>query len=339
MSEIEKGTAEENSKKKNPFGKFMAGYKDLSKRSEGGPSIGGAQPGPAPQPFGIPWLDDLAGGLADGQVLVLLGLDTVDKTAIGLQIMEARAAQGSHTAYFCYETWLYKEIGFRILTLATGVPFREFERLSLPEMPDEIVAEFQAWRRKHGPFIHLVDMGDPSKGTRGVEDLKAVVDQQTKEGRRPTLLIVDSFWMAAARYMHSRDISITPHQQKLNTFASQFVAFCREERLQGILLHHLENFTPKTHGDIIESLDAAGYKRLRQVCSTVLLIPPCSDTRYTLLVRVNDQTQSDDDCECTLRLDPNLLTYDHCEDVVFDHRTGLFVPGESRGPATLRPPP
>jgi hypothetical protein len=25
--------------------------------------------------------------------------------------------------------------------------------------------------------------------------------------------------------------------------------------------------------------------------------------------------------------------------VVFDHRTGLFVPGESRGPATLRPPP
>ena len=204
------------------------------------PAFESSQTNRTPQPLGIPWLDSmLAGGLADGEVFLFLGPSGGGKTTISTQIAWLRAMQRSHTVYITYDEPLEGYIDNRFCSLMTGTPRPDFEKQAIADMAPDIQHRFQAWREAYGGFLHLYDGSSAVHGKGGVEDVRRTIADEIDQGRRPGLVIVDWVQCAVLKGPGRGVGSAREVAEKMDDYARQFAAICRDQRIQGILVQQL----------------------------------------------------------------------------------------------------
>ena len=193
-----------------------------------------------PQPLGIPWLDTmLAGGLADGEVFLFLAPTGCGKTTLATQIAWSRAMQQSHTIYVTYDEPLESHINSRFYSLMTGVPRPNLEKQAIADMSPDIQRKFQSWREAYGDFLHLYDGSGVKHGKGGIEDIRQTIAGEIDQGRRPSLVIVDWVQCAVLKGMGSGVGSAGEVAERMDDYAGQFAAICRNQQIQGILMQQL----------------------------------------------------------------------------------------------------
>jgi len=214
-----------------------------------------------PQPLGIPWLDSmLGGGLVAGEVFLFLGPSGGGKTTLATQIAWSRAMQRSHTTYITYDEPLEGYIENRFYSLMTGVPRPEFETKALADMSPAVQRRFQAWREAYGRFLHVHDGSSARHGKGGIEDVAKTIMDESNEGRRPDLVIVDWVQCAVLKGMGTDGRSAREIAVQMDRYAEQFAALCKSQGIQGILVQQL----------------AATYQRARNIALDHKMAEACS---------------------------------------------------------------
>lgn len=214
-----------------------------------------------PQPLGIPWLDSmLDGGLAPGEIFLILGPTGGGKTTLATQIAWLRAMQRSHAVYITYDEPLEGYIENRFYSLMTGVPRPEFEKEAIADMSPEIQQRFQAWREAYGGFLHVHDASGAEHGTGGIADIIRTITDESNEGRRPDLVIVDWVQCAVLKGMGRSGRSAREVSVQMDKYAEQFATICRNHGIQGILMQQL----------------ASPYQRARNIALDHKMAEACS---------------------------------------------------------------
>jgi hypothetical protein len=277
-----------------------------------------------PQPFGIDWLDDMTGGgLARGDGMLFLGPTAGGKTALATQISVARAMQRSHVVYCTYDQPLTGDLEVRFLSLILGIPRQEFENRSLLDMPGEVQQRFQDWRVNYGGYLHAFDFNSGDQGTYGVNELRTIVSQETKQGRKPDLIIVDYLGMLSRRFMKAPRVGGNVSDWA-DIFAEQFFELCRSEQIQGILFEQLSTDYQLSRTCELDHTMAHECKTLGDHCQVALAINAASTENFCLVHCSKSRSDPQGKGRCIVTLNGAMNRIESAKDVTYDERSGLF---------------
>lgn len=279
-----------------------------------------------PQPFGIPWLDKLlAGGLAPGEVLLFLAPTGGGKTTLATQITFTRAMQGSHAAYITYDEPLQGDIHNRFASMVTDVPRRELEQGSVAAMPVPIQNRFQAWREAYGNFLHLYDMSRRDQGRGDISDIEGIIWDETNQGRRPSLIIVDWVQCAVAKAMEHGGGSSKDIAEGMDAYARQFAQLCRTHRIQGVLTQQLAACHQRHRGIDLDHRMAEGCRTLGRHCVHALVLGRLNEDGLGIMVNSKGPGLPADRPRQVVRLNGDINKFEAAESLEYDKQTGGLV--------------
>ena len=259
--------------------------------------------------FGIDWLDRLTGGgMADGDCMLFISPSSGGKTILGTQLSWSRAQLKKHAVYLSYEqTTDEGDILIRHFAMATGLPRSEFDDKSMVEMPPDVQAKFQAAREECGEYLHIYDMSGSDQGFGGVDDYREILREETLAGRRPTIFIVDWVQTAVTRYMAAKEMSEERLTGQMDEFARKFALFCRDEKVQGVMLQQLDTANQKSRSIEPHHTLAAKCKSMAFYCRLALGIARVDTNGYGRMFMTKATTVSQDNpwCDVVMRGDLN----------------------------------
>ena len=277
-------------------------------------------------PFKIGWWDKLlGGGMSDGDALLFVAPSGGGKTVLGTQLAFARAAQKMHSVYLSYEQETSSgDILLRFQAMATGIARKEFEGKTMAEMPADVQAKFQATREAFGTYLHTYDMSGAKQGWGGISDYYEILRRERAKGREITLFVVDWVQTAVLRHMGANNIPEPELSQRMETFARGFSMFCRDERVQGILLQQLDTQNQTRRNIEPHHTKAARCKSMGNYCRYAVGIARLSDQGVGQMTRTKATTMSADSAKQIVRLNGDLNRFEP-DAGVFDHRVGGIV--------------
>ena len=246
-------------------------------------------------PFGWNWVDDLCeGGIGSDEVMLYLQPSGGGKTVFGTNIAWHAARTGRHAAYLTYEQTISGDIANRFYALATGYPKVVFEnrRLSQPDettfeathtSPEgrmitqsynvgEVKAKIVEAQNLYGRYFHPYDMSTGDQGFDGMSDVINLYRQSILSGQRVELIVVDWLQTLVQNYMAKRSIQSTELTAQMNNFVIAATRFCRDEKVQMVILQQLDNQS-QTKMDVkqLSHVNAANSKSLGNYCRIVLV--------------------------------------------------------------------
>lgn len=148
-------------------------------------------------------IDDLLGGIRDGELIGVLAPSGGGKTALGLQACVAVAEGGAYAMYVSYELPIVPTIRERVWANMAGVPIATFEGATVrgvgdgPFAPEAAERALRAAAERQGDRLSLIDMtgvradGTPGQGFGGAAELEAIVRGDVAAGRPPRLVVID----------------------------------------------------------------------------------------------------------------------------------------------------
>lgn len=293
-------------------------------------------------PFGIKWLDDLCGGgMADGDAMLFIAPSGGGKSVFGTQLSWQRAMQLRHSVYCTYEQNIHGDIMTRYFAMATRIPKDVFKDVDLNNLPDEIAigegGRRQVFRREQiltaihharqlaGNYIHTYDMSEGQQGTGGVDDFREIVDVQTREGTRPTMIVVDWVETAVRNYMGARQLPVTELTMQMEQFAKDFAQFCRAERIQGVMLQQMDTENQSKKNVEPHHTLAARCKSLGNYCRVALGVTRLDEEGYGRLHRTKATSVATQNAVLNVRLNGPLNEFEASTDRVWDTASGRYV--------------
>jgi hypothetical protein len=290
------------------------------------------------RPFGIDWLDRMTGGgMADGDAMLFVSPSGGGGTVFGTQITWARARLFKHACYLSYEQLIETDVATDIMSrfyaMATRRPKSFFTSGShLQTLPPDVLALLQEARQRYGKYSHVYDMSRGDRGSGGVEEIREIIATETRKGRRPELVVVDWVQVAVGRYMAAKQIVDADGEitRQMDIFARDFARLCRDEKLNGVLLQQRRTDDSSSFGEPMHLL-AAYCRSLGHYCRFAFGVSRMTKSGFGKLVRSKatsvDSSYGD---ELLVRLRGDLNEFvDATRDVIYDDRSGEFVPRES----------
>ena len=177
-------------------------------------------------PIGIDFIDVmLSGGPWRHDLLGLLAPSGGGKTTLAIQAGTAwvRQHDDRHAVIFSYEQPIEGDISSRLCSSITGIPVSKFRGKRFDELDPEVQARYHT---AHAPIknrFHFADMSTGLAGTRGIEDIQAILNQlKLPEEGPPTLVVLDWFLPCIQRAMLGANIG-TFSNEALRMFGNRFM--------------------------------------------------------------------------------------------------------------------
>lgn len=279
-------------------------------------------------PFGMEWLDNLlGGGMADGDAMLFVAPSGGGKTVAGTNVAWCRAMCRMHAVYCSYEQEIDSgDILLRYFAMATGHPRKEFEGKNMSDMPIEIQQKFQEAREAFGQYTHLYDMSGAEQGFGGIADYYEILNDLRADGIKPTLLVVDWVQTAVLRFMAAQGINEMELTQRMDTFAREFAMFCRDQKVQGVLLQQLDTANQRKKGIEPHHTLAAKCKSMGNYMRYAVGLGRMGEDGYGRMFRTKANTLPGDNATQLVRLNGDLNRFEEASsDVMFDARSNSYV--------------
>ncbi|MFA5525194.1 MAG: hypothetical protein WC992_00015 [Acholeplasmataceae bacterium] len=279
------------------------------------------------EPFGIDWLDRMTGGgMALGDAMLFLAPSGGGKTVLGSQCSWARCLQCQPSAYFSYEQEILGDIMIRFLAMATGISRKEFEGREPEEYPLEALERLEEVRERCGRYLLPYDMSTGAAGTGGINEIAACVQALSREGNRPTLVVIDWVQTCVVRNMAARGIPGTQLTGEMDRFASEFARFCRDEKVQGIMLQQLDTENQRKKGIEPHHTMAAYCKSMGNYCRYAIGIAALDDQMIGTMTRSKaTSVAQNENNKIIVRLHGDLNQFRTAAGYQLDARSGMYA--------------
>ena len=162
-------------------------------------------------PLGIPFIDTiLNGGITSHEIIGLLAPSGGGKTTVAVQATASyvRQSEMHHSLMFTYEQPIMGDIMTRMCTSMTGIDVSQFRGRNYEELDDVSRMKLSAATEKLDQRFIMADFSVSERGSRGLEDIKAAIEEvNPPESGPPLLVIIDWFLPCLQRYMASKGTS------------------------------------------------------------------------------------------------------------------------------------
>jgi RecA/RadA recombinase len=165
---------------------------------------------------GGPWRHDLIGFLAPS---------SGGKTTFSVQLSTSWVRQGDdrQAVVLSYEQPVKGDIGSRLCSAATGISVNRFRGRDFSELDDEAKAKLEADLVPIQDRYTFADLSQGLGGTRGIEDIKTILDGlNLPEEGPPTLVIIDWFMPCVQRAMIGAGVN-SHTNEALRMFGNRFM--------------------------------------------------------------------------------------------------------------------
>jgi hypothetical protein len=294
-------------------------------------------------PFGIDWLDRMTeGGMAEGDAMLFIAPSGGGKTVFGTQVAWSKAKLLKHVCYLSYEqlieTDVAADIMIRFYAMATRRSKNQFKNVDFRTLHPDIIAALNEMRQRYGRHTHTYDMSRADRGFGGVDEIRSVLDAETRKGQRPELMIVDWVQTAVGRYMAAKQIKDAEMTTQMDIFARDFALMCRDEKINGIMLQQMDTENQAKKNIEPHHTLAAKCKSMGNYCRFAFGIARLNKDGFGRMTRTKGTSVGgDQNVETLVRLRGELNEFvDATQDVVYDDRSGEFVPRESVRTSEMR---
>lgn len=218
-------------------------------------------------PIGIKWFDAfLNGGPGKADSILFLAPSGGGKTVFGMQAAIKRCELHKYVDVFLYEQPPSGDIAVRMYSLISEAHRREIEGRDFDQLPADIRNKINAWSAEYGKYLRLHDFSSSEQGSRGVEDMKILLEQARQEGEASSLIITDWVSSACRKFMAMKT---SKSKSGKDDVYSEIVNFSREHRellvdmqCQGIMLQQIAPAMVKTVGAEVHYSDAMDCKSI-----------------------------------------------------------------------------
>jgi len=140
------------------------------------------------QPVGVKYLDDLLGGVAPGDYIVLTGPTGGGKTLCSVDIFGSVVLWQQHAMYFTYEQPVEGDIARRVTARIL-----EIKQSAVSNVSRQGTEESRRLQERAGlhQYVHMYDMQLPESGRGGTSDIDQSIERLRKDGIQPRVVIVD----------------------------------------------------------------------------------------------------------------------------------------------------
>ena len=190
-------------------------------------------------PLGLHFWDSMiGGGIADREVYGFIGPTGGGKTVFAISVFIARIMRLQHVNYYQYEQPVDGDIFERICTKLTGYPIEEFRDKAWDEVDVTARIKYCEAAQKWGKYAHVISFAEPGKGVGGADEIIAHCDKCIKEGRRPSLIIVDWLGAMIERYMAENNLNgESAYRRTASTLVDTIVSYCQKTGIAGLIFH------------------------------------------------------------------------------------------------------
>jgi hypothetical protein len=190
-------------------------------------------------PLGLHFWDEIAGGgIAEDEVFGFIGPTGGGKTVFAVSVFTARIMRMQHVNLYQYEQLLGGDIMERICTKLTGYPISTFRNKAWDDVDINARIKYCEEAAKWGQYAHVTSFAEPGKGSGGAEEIITHCEKCIKDGRKPSLIIVDWLGAMIERYAAEHNVNADNAYRKLGTqFIDEIKMYCQSRGISGLIFH------------------------------------------------------------------------------------------------------
>ena len=192
-------------------------------------------------PSGVYFLDHLmGGGIADGEVVGLLGPFGKGKTTLAIQLACEFARNRQYTTYLSYETDIVPGVANRMYGYIGQMSRQRLQGKQLHELDpvdlERLRVEEDAWAHQ---YLIPVDMkqGSVNAGSGGAAEVRSFLRELHDAGKPPKLVVLDQYLPMINRYMAVRNIKEEQTRIVMQRMVQDFMDIAGEYQCCIVLLH------------------------------------------------------------------------------------------------------
>lgn len=273
---------------------------------------------------GLSFVDDLMGGISDGEVYGLLGGSGSGKTLLSLQLAVTLSLQGYRVNFFTYEQPAKGDIPRRIYSIAGNIPTKDLRDTRRGHWPDHIKDRVADIQKTIGPHLQVYDMSGRTTGYGGILEVEDVLNQNQLEAKPPILTIIDWLQVSVDRVMVA---DTSKKEAILRTEILRYID--RAKTLAGkfggswLIVHQLAPAKLGGPGHMPKWTDAAEAKSFAWLMNACITMGMPSDDGF-LKLRL-DKNRGGKKADTTIRFDDVIARFNHAGDYKWVGRNDGFV--------------
>ena len=154
------------------------------------------------RPLGLRFWDImLGGGVAEGEMIGVLGPSGGGKTVLSVSLACEKAKRREHVLLYSYEEPAEGDITERICTYLTGLSIKSFRDKDLAQLGPVALAAAEEAAERWGKYLTVVDLSRGDAGLGGPDEVITHMEQSMRENEGAGLIVIDWLGAMVTRYM------------------------------------------------------------------------------------------------------------------------------------------
>lgn len=277
-------------------------------------------------PLGIKFWDTLlAGGVAGGEVIGLLGPTGGGKTVLSIMASCEQALRRKHVLYVTYEEKLEGDIAERIYGYMTQMSVNKFRDKNYDVISDEDKAALADINTKYGQYLTVLDLAQQNHGCGGAAEVIGHIQESINAGEKPTLIVLDWLGSMVNRYIAANSVQgENPFRGVAKQFLSELNAFAKDNNIAILIVHQLSTKTarqsPKTEPKVTDADEFKSFSYYMDACFCLGTMSKKEKVAWF----IGDKQRRGPMDKCLIKLDGEHCKFHEAKNYITDQK-GQFV--------------